>query len=240
MQKLADDGAYAQAESLARRFISDEQQAGRGETTDVAEAMLVLVETLWRGGKEKDPETRATAERCVELCRRGFGEDHPNYATSLNGLAIVLRRIDDVEGAKTILKRVLALREKIYGPRSIEVAKILSNLSAPEGMSGNFAAARADLERASSICEELGVRDAFVATVFVNLATLNEQVGDYATARDDFERSLEIRRQVLPPGHPLIAEPLFGLGVVLTRLGDFTAARASYEEALALQEKTLG
>ena len=240
MRRLVADGAYAQGETLARRYIEQEEQAGRGETTNVAEATLVLVEALWRGGKERAPGTREAAERCVELCRRVYGEEHPKYATSLTALAIVLRRNDDVEGAKALTYRVLALREKIFGPRSIEVAQTLSNLAAPEGMSGNFSAAKAALERASSICEELGARDEFFSNVLYNLGFLNEQLGDYATSRDDFERSLEIRRQVLPPGHPSIAVALFGLGMALTHLGEFEAARASCEQALAMQEKTLG
>lgn len=240
MRRLVADGAYAQGETLARRYIEQEQRAGRGETTNVAEATLVLVEALWRGGKERAPGTREEAERSVELCRRVYGEEHPKYAQSLTALAIVLRRNDDVEGAKALSYRVLALREKIFGPRSIEVAQTLSNLAILEGMSGNFSAAKAALERASSICEALGARDEFVSNLFDNLGVLNEQLGDYATSRDDFERSLEIRREVLPPGHPSIAAALFSLGMALTRLGEFDAARATCEQALAMQEKTLG
>src|SRR6058998_1477485 len=92
MRRLVADGSYAQAEALARQYIQQEERAGQGESKEVAEAMLVLVETLWRGGKERDPESRMVAERCIELCRKVFGEEHPNFATSLNGLAILKRR----------------------------------------------------------------------------------------------------------------------------------------------------
>jgi CHAT domain-containing protein/tetratricopeptide (TPR) repeat protein len=240
MRRLVADGSYAQAESLARQFLQQEQQAGRGESKQVAEAMLVLVETLWRGGKEKDPETRETAERCIEINRKVFGEEHANFATSLSNLAVVLRRSDDPEGAKTLQRRVLALREKIFGPHSMEVALTLSNMAAPEGMSGNFPAARALLERALSICEELGARDAFATNVLYNLGTLNDTLGDFAKSRDYHVRALEIRRRTLSPDHPLTAASSYGLAIALTQLGDFAAARTLYEQSLSIQEKALG
>src|SRR5262245_58648555 len=138
VDRLVTEGRYAEAEAQARAFIQNERQTGRGETKPVAEAMLLLVETLWRGGKEKDPATRATAEECIETCRRVFGEEDAKYAQSLAALAIVLRRSDDLDGAKRLMRQALAIREKVFGPRSLEVALTLSNLAVPEGMSGNF------------------------------------------------------------------------------------------------------
>jgi len=240
LRRLVADGSYAQAEARARTFVQQEQQAGRGESKEVAEAMLLLVEALWRGGKEAEAETRVLAERCVDLCRRIYGEEDENYAWSLASLAVVLRRTDDLEGSKTLLRSALAIRERIFGPRSMKVALTLNTLAAPEGMSGNFAAARALLERALSICDELGARDAFTANVLFNLGTLGETSGDYASARDYHAQALEIRRKELVPGHPLIAASSFALAVVLTRLGEFPEARVLYEQALAAQERALG
>ncbi len=127
LRRLVADGSYAQAEARARTFVQQERQSGRGESKEVAEAMLLLVEALWRGGKEAEPETRVLAERCVDLCRRIYGEEDENYAWSLASLAVVLRRTDDLEGSKTLLRSALAIRERIFGPRSMKVALTLKS-----------------------------------------------------------------------------------------------------------------
>ena len=240
LRRLVEDGSYAQAEVQARRYVAQEQEAGRGESKEVAEATLLLVESLWRGGKEKDPETRRLAERSVEMCRRLYGEEDENYAWSLASLAVVLRRTDDLEGAKTLLRSALAIREEIFGPRSMKVALTLNTLSVPEGMSGNFREARALMERALSICDDLGPRDVFAANIMDNLGNLCETTGDFAGARVYFAQVLEIRRRELPPDHPLTAQSALALAVVSMRLGEFPEARALYEQALAAQERVLG
>jgi len=197
LRRLVEDGSYAQAEVQARRYVAQEQEAGRGESKEVAEATLLLVESLWRGGKEKDPETRRLAERSVEMCRRLYGEEDENYAWSLASLAVVLRRTDDLEGAKTLLRSALAIREEIFGPRSMKVALTLNTLSVPEGMSGNFREARALMERALSICDHLGPRDVFAANIMDNLGNLCETTRDFAGARVYFAQVLEIRRKLV-------------------------------------------
>jgi len=73
VRKATEDGTYVQAEALARTFIAAEQKASRPETVDVAEAMNLLVEALWRGGKMADPETRRLAEESVALSRKTSG-----------------------------------------------------------------------------------------------------------------------------------------------------------------------
>jgi CHAT domain-containing protein/Flp pilus assembly protein TadD len=240
MRRLVEEGSYAQAETLARRQIDRLEREGRQDSQDAADTTLVLVEALWRGGKEKNPETLALARRSVEICGKAYGEEDPKFAESLTDLAIVMRRIDDLDGARATLRRVLALKEKTYGPRSMEVATTLSNLSAPEGMSGNFTEARVLLERALSISEERNARTTVVSNILYNLGTLNEHLGDYASSRNYYERAFEIRRRDLSLDHPLTAAASFALGMSLMRLGDFPAARAHYEQALSVQEKTLG
>ncbi|HKB07032.1 MAG TPA: CHAT domain-containing tetratricopeptide repeat protein [Candidatus Polarisedimenticolia bacterium] len=240
LRRLVEDGSYAQAEIQARRYVAQQQEAGRGESKEVAEATLLLVESLWRGGKEKDPETRRLAEHSVEMCRRLYGEEDENYAWSVASLAVVLRRTDDLEGAKTLLRSALAIREKIFGPRSMKVALTLNTLAIPEGMSGNFREARALMERALSICDDLGPRDVFAANILDNLGALCETTGDFAGARIYFAQVLEMRRKELPPDHPLTAQSALALAVVSMRLGEFPEARALYEQALAAQERVLG
>jgi hypothetical protein len=45
-----------------------------------------------------------------------LGPDHPDTATSLNNLAIVLRDQEDLEGARALQERALAIREARLGP----------------------------------------------------------------------------------------------------------------------------
>ena len=240
LRRLVADGAYAQAEERARGDLRQEQDAGRAESPQTVEITILLVEALWRGGKEKSPETRTLAERCVDLSRRLLGEESEDYAWSLSNLAVVLRRTDDLEGAKRLLTTALAIRERLFGPRSMKVALALNTLASPEGMSGDYAAARAHLERALSICDELDPQAAVTANILFNLGSLSEAVGEYETSRDYHARALAIRRKTLPPDHPLTAASSFAVAVMLMRLGDYPQARALYEQTLAIQERVLG
>lgn len=240
IRKTLDAGTYATAEAMARTLIAEEQKAGRTESADVAEAMMLLVEALWRGGKSANPETRRLAEESIELSRKGSGESSAQFASSLSGLASVLLRIDDFAGARDLLRKALALREEIFGPQSADVALTLTSIAAAEGQMGNFPVTKALLERAYTICEQGDLWDSRTFVTLRSLGVMNDHLGDYEQSRHFYRRALEVCGRTLPPGHPETMSTMFSLAVVEVKLGDFAAARPLYEESLAMREKSLG
>jgi CHAT domain-containing protein len=240
IRKAIDDGAYAQAEAMARTLIAEQQKAGRSESSDVADAMTLLVEALWRGGKTADPETHHLGEESIALSRKVSGEHSAQFASSLSGLANVLMRSDDFAGSRDLFRKALALREEIFGPESPEVAVTLTSLAAAEGQMGNFPVTKALIERAYTICEQRNLWDSRTVVILRNLALMNDHLGDYEQSRHYYRWALEVYARVLPPGHPETGSALFSLAVVEVKLGNFAAARSLYEESLAIREKSLG
>jgi Flp pilus assembly protein TadD len=51
-------------------------------------------------------------ERAVAIQEKALGSEHPETATTLSNLAILLQEKGDVAGARLLLERALAIRER--------------------------------------------------------------------------------------------------------------------------------
>ena len=60
---------------------------------------------------------------------QALGPEHPDVATSLNGLAMVYHEEGKYTDEEPLLRRALAIREKVLGPEHPDVADILNNLA---------------------------------------------------------------------------------------------------------------
>jgi tetratricopeptide (TPR) repeat protein len=106
-------------------------------------------------------------------------------------------------GARPLLERALAIREKVLGSEHPDTATSLNNLASLVHAQGDLAGARPLLERALAIREKvLGPEHIHTAFSLVNLAGLLESQGDVAGALPLFERALAIYEKVLGPEHP--------------------------------------
>ena len=59
-----------------------------------------------------------------------MGPDHPDVATALNNLAALYSRLERYDEAEPLLRRSLAIREKVLGPDHLEFAHAFFNLAA--------------------------------------------------------------------------------------------------------------
>ena len=82
-----------------------------GETNRLAEA-----ERLYR--------------RSLQIAENAFGADHPSVATTLDGLASLLRTRGDYGQAEELFRRALRIREAAFGSEHPDVARMLSHLAA--------------------------------------------------------------------------------------------------------------
>jgi len=84
-----------------------------------------------------------------------LGPEHPDTATSLSNLALVLQAQGDVAGARPLLERALAIKEKMLGPEDSYTALSLNHLALLLQDQGDFAGALAHYERALAIYEKV-------------------------------------------------------------------------------------
>ncbi|HXZ02834.1 MAG TPA: tetratricopeptide repeat protein [Stellaceae bacterium] len=170
-----------------------------------------------------------------------LGPDHPDTATSLNNLALLLKDQGDLAAARPLFERALATYEKALGHDHPDTAASLNNLAGLLKDQGDLAAAQPLFERALAICEKaLGPDHPHTATSLNNLASLLQAKGDLAAARPLFERALATYEKALGHDHPDTATSLSNLAFLLHAQGDFAAARPLFERALAIREKALG
>jgi tetratricopeptide (TPR) repeat protein len=68
--------------------------------------------------------------RALAIHEKSYGPDHPNVATRLNNLALLLRATNRMSEAEPLVRRALAINENSYGPNHPDVAISLNNLAA--------------------------------------------------------------------------------------------------------------
>ena len=91
---------------------------------------------------------------------------------------------------------------------------------------GNFAGAIESSQQARTIFERLGLeRTTMYATVLMSLAEYQLQQGSFEQAMDDAQHGLSLRKELLPPDHPDIADAFEDLSRVLLKLGRVEEAR---------------
>ncbi len=181
-----------------------------------------------------------THRRALEI-REGFGQDHPDLALSLRGLAIVRLRKGEPEEARLLLERALPIAEHALGQDSYQVGKILMNLATAETELGASAVAEEKYLRVLRIFEDrLGAGHPRLAGALGNLANLQIKQGSYAASEVSFRRAEKIFAAALGSEHPAVAACLGGLGVSLLKRRLYVQAEAQLEHGREILEAIHG
>ena len=94
---------------------------------------------------------QAPLEKALAIHKEVLGERHPDYATSLNNLAILLESQGDYAAARPLYEQALAIRKEVLGEHHPDYATSLNNLAALLNSQGDYAAARPLYEQALAI-----------------------------------------------------------------------------------------
>jgi tetratricopeptide (TPR) repeat protein len=176
----------------------------------------------------------------LAIREKALGPEHPDTATSLNNLAVLLHDQGDLAGARPLYERALAISEKTQGPEHPDTSRSLNNLANLLHSQGDLAGARPLYERALAIEKADSPEHPRTAASLNNLGSLLHSQGDLTGARPLHERALAIREKAQGPEHPETAIGLSHLATLLHAQGDLAGARPLYERALAIREKALG
>ena len=192
-------------------------------------------------GRAAHSQAAVLLRDALAMREKVLGPDHPDTATSLHNLALLLRDQGDLAGARPLFERALAIREKVLGPEHPDTATSLSNLAGLLRDQGDLAGARPLHERALAIREKVqGPEHRETGTSVNDLAVVLQAQGDLAGARPLYERALAINEKALGPEHPGTATSVNNVASLLQDQGDFAGARPLLERALAISEKALG
>jgi len=91
------------------------------------------------------------------------------------------------------------------------------------------------LAEALAIRRRLDARDPEVPAILSHLGEVRQAQGEYAGAEALLEEALALRRELLGPQHPLIAQSLDDLGIYRYDRGEYAKAQALHEQALEMR-----
>jgi len=178
----------------------------------------------------------------VAQLHRATEDDHKlQQARKFYDEYLTLNREGKPFEARSLLMRVLEIREKVLGPDSLPVAVTLDRLSGSYALTGDYASAVPLRERALRIKEEmLGQDHPDVAYTLLNLGIVYQEMGDDFKADQANQRALTIYEKVKQTENMSFAALLLNIGDAYYNRGDYEGAEKRYQRARAIQEKILG
>jgi CHAT domain-containing protein len=194
---------------------------------------------LYREGKFR--EALLPAERVVQTREKLLGKMHPDYATSLDTLAMLYLEMAEYAKAEPLFKQACDICKRALGPGHPDYAESLNNLAEVYRRMGLYAEALPLHEQARDIRKEaFGEEDPAYAQSLNNLAVLYRDMGDSGRALRLQEKAHVIRKRALGETHPLYGQSLNNLANLYSDMGDYAKALPLHEEACDIRKKTPG
>lgn len=215
------------------------------QTLDTAPALLDAGVRLARRGRlarlrDDLPAARAAFEQALAHWARDRSPDATDLPRTRNDLALLLMQQGEYAQAEALLHQALQDWEPLAGRLSEEFTGVLVNLSRCYREQGRLVEARASLESALELREQLLTPDhPLLGNTCHHLAVLYETLGEPALALEQYRRALAILS-----AHPsATAEAVavrHNLALLLERTGDLNAAGALLQDACTVVRTTLG
>jgi len=191
---------------------------------------------------EEFPEAVPLLEHARPILEREKGPDSAEIAEIHVAYAWIAFRHGRLADAGEEWEQALRIRERVPGPRQIELQKVLVGLAHVRLSQREFGVARDLLERAQRILAENGESVSEAAGAIENaLANIAFREEDYARARQHAEAQLAIELELRAqrgPAQPVTAYLM--LGQALERLAEFSLAEEAMREAMRLSESSDG
>jgi len=222
-----DDAKAVELMQRAWRIVA----AHYGEDSPVALALqrLVIVRDTVYGQKKLDAEG-LLADQELHI-RAAFGEQSTDYADVLQLRCEIAESAKDYVRAESLCAQVLAIRERVEEPASVQLADAYDNEGALLLRLGKADAALADFQR------EFAIRSKSFAPTYVNVIHARLKIaearchsGATAQALVEFEPALADYAAQMGPRHPYEAVYAAYFARCLLDAGNTDAARALLEK----------
>ena len=196
-------------EALALRRLA-------GEPLQIAESLNNLANS--------EPDltlARAQLEEALALRRDVLGDDDPLTIQSRTNLATLLMRLGAWQEARPLLVDAVERSRRLASLGSEYLAVALRLLAMTELQLGDAEAAETAIGEALALDRQrLGDDHVRLAAPLEIHARIAERRGRWEDAAEAWREVLRLRRDMLPPGHRLLALTRCSLGSALVRAGD--------------------
>ncbi len=225
---------------LQPHVIAVDREIGELSLSFEAAGRLLNQAGLYAWRRALYSEAEPLHQRARAIYEQTRGPDHPEFAKTLNNLALLYSDQGRGAEAEPLYQRALAIYEESLGPDHPSLAKTLNNLALLYRAQGRYAEAEPLHQRALAIYEALGPDHSKLAATLHNLAVLYRAQDRDAEAEPLYQRSLAIMEQTLGPNHPSLATTLNNLANLYRAKGRDAEAEPLYQRALAIKEQALG
>jgi CHAT domain-containing protein len=169
------------------------------------------------------------------------GEEHPDFALSLNNLANLYTEMGDFSNALPLLIQSKNIRGKVKGEEHADYAQSLNNLAHLYTEMGDFSKALPLFIQSKSIYTKVfGEEHLEFARSLNNLARLYVYMGNFSEALPLYIQAKEVYEKVLGKEHPDLAQSLSNLAYLYYNMGRFSAALPLLMQTKDIYEKILG
>jgi tetratricopeptide (TPR) repeat protein len=225
---------------LAPHALAVAQMADEARITEPTGRVLTYLGLLFKA-KARYAEAEPLYRRALAISEASLGPNHPEVATDLNNLAVLLQETNRPGDAELLYQRALAIDEASRGPDHPNVARDLNNLAALLNATNRPAEAEPLMRRALRIDEaSLGPDHPGVAIDLNNLADLLRYTNRFVEAEPLFRRALAIDEASLGPDHPSVGIRLNNLARLLWDSNRLAEAEPLLRCSLAIFEANLG
>ena len=165
------------------------------------------------------------ATQLSELVKKASGENHPDYADSLNDLGVLYHLMDDKATAVLHYEMARSIRRQVLGENHPNYAQSLNNLGQLYQETGDYTEAEPLLHQASEIQRQVvGENHPDYAKSLYQLGMLYVATGNYAAAEPLLYQATEIRRKTLGENHADYTTSLNDLAMLYLTTGNYAAA----------------
>ncbi|MCE9592956.1 MAG: CHAT domain-containing protein [Planctomycetes bacterium] len=230
---------YATARAKASAVV--DALLARGDTGR-GKAWLGLLDEvgqLARNAQDTRAANRAW-QSALDAREKALPDEHPDLQRSRGNLAVTIRELGDLQGARLLEEKVLEVLSRTLPDEHPDLQRARMNLAATKYSLGDVHGARAQFEKLVEVYSRtLPEGDTELQRARSNLAVTNKVLGDLHGARAQFEKVVEVYSRTLPDDHPELQGARMNLAATMLDLGDLHGARALQEKVLAVSSRTL-
>lgn len=210
------------------------QPQGRDELLSLLEQFGVL------GRQGAYAEQIEIGKSILAQVEQRFGPEDGRVAKAMKNLAGVYLSLDRLTEAEPLLRRSLAINERVHGPKHSDVGVSLNDLAGLYLKQGRSVEAKTLIERGLAILEAVHGKDHVdVARVLGNLAAAEAALGRNVDAVSHRERALTIFEQTLNFVHPELMLARINLAELYTRQSDTSKAEELLVDTVFALENVL-
>jgi tetratricopeptide (TPR) repeat protein len=209
--------------------------------TNTAVAQQTLWYSIFQQGlqayQQQDFDTAEKLFKSAVSQSQSFSEGDPRYVKSLELLALAMTGRHEFADAENTYQKVLAIKEKNFGAKSIEVATTMSLLGDLYQTEDKFKEAETVYKVA---LEALPPKSAIYGEKLQNLGACYSQEGNFKQAQECFEKAIEAETVLYGDNSNQVGQTMVNLCNVMINTGDYKQAEKLASQALTILKSTSG